>query len=100
MWIVDGMLNVEKFKKLIRISELPHEKKESYQTVSGFIIAYLERIPRAGEEFVWKDYTFKIATVTENRVGRVVVSRTGSRSFMSGFSLKNFTRKKSAQADK
>lgn len=100
MWIVDGMLNVEKFKKLIRISELAHEKKESYQTVSGFIIAYLERIPRAGEEFVWKDYTYKIATVTENRVGRVVVSRTGSRSFMSGFTLKNFTRKKSAQADK
>lgn len=100
MWIVDGMLNIEKFKKLTRLTELPHEKRESYQTVSGCIIAYLERIPREGEEFVWKDYTFKIIKVLENRVGRVVVSRTGSRSFMSGFSLKNFTRKKSAQADK
>ncbi len=100
MWIIDGMLNVEKFKKLTRIPELPHEKKQSYQTLSGCIIEYLERIPREGEEFTWKDYSFKIVQMIENRIGRVVVSKTGSRSFIGNFSLKNFTRKKRAQADK
>lgn len=44
-WLLDGMLPVDELKDLLRIEFLPSEEKANYQTLGGFIIQQLERIP-------------------------------------------------------
>src|SRR5512141_2296491 len=67
---VDGLLNLDDFEDETGV-ELP---EGPYETVSGFLLARLGRLPRAGD---WVDYAERRITVREvegRRVGRVLVT--------------------------
>ena len=44
-WLLDGMLPVDEFKDLFDLGELPGEDQGIYQTLAGFVIMQLGRIP-------------------------------------------------------
>jgi putative hemolysin len=46
-WLVDGRLPVDEFKELFRLPSLPDESRGYYQTLGGFVMSYLGRIPSA-----------------------------------------------------
>lgn len=73
-WLLDGMLPVERLKKLFDIEKLPDEEFSDYQTVGGFIIYYMESIPVAGEWFECGNLRFEVIDMDGRRVDKVLVT--------------------------
>lgn len=72
-WLLDGMLPVDEFFELFDIDELPGEHRGSYQTLGGFVMTHLGRIPAAAEHFEWEGMRFEVMDMDGNRVDKVLV---------------------------
>lgn len=79
-WLLDGMLSVQEFKELLVINELPDEDKGNYQTLGGFAIVQLERIPLPTDVFEWDGWRFEIMDTDGNRVDKVLVQKMRNKS--------------------
>jgi len=71
-WLLDGMLHIDKMKEIFDFEELPAEKQGLYQTVGGFVISRVRRIPRAGEFFEWGNVRFEVVDMDGRRVDKVL----------------------------
>ncbi|MDM7912256.1 MAG: hemolysin family protein [Methanotrichaceae archaeon] len=71
-WLVDGALPVEEFKEAFHIDGLPGE--ELYQTVGGFVMMHLERVPSTGDRFEWGGYRFEVVDMDNHRVDKILVT--------------------------
>jgi putative hemolysin len=74
-WLVDGMQPIEDFKELMEIDHLPEEDTDTYQTLGGFVMMKLGRIPKAGEHFHQDDVRYEVMDMDGNRVDKVLVKR-------------------------
>lgn len=72
-WLLDGMLPVDEFKEIFAIAKLPGEADEDFQTLGGFVMMYMERIPMAGDHFEWGGWRFEVMDMDGNRVDKVLV---------------------------
>lgn len=72
-WLLDGMLPVDEFFELFAIEELTEEHRGSYQTLGGFVITHLGRIPAAADYFDWEGMRFEVMDMDGNRVDKVLV---------------------------
>lgn len=71
-WLLDGMLEVDEFKELFNFNTLPHE--DEYETLSGFVMTSLGRVPQASENFEWNGYRFEVMDMDGRRVDKVLVT--------------------------
>jgi len=71
-WLLDGMLEVDEFKELFDFNSLPHE--DEYETLSGFVMASLGRMPQAADQFEWSGYRFEVMDMDGRRVDKVQVT--------------------------
>src|SRR6185295_14720588 len=46
-WLIDGIKPAEELKELLGMASLPGEGENAYQTLGGFVMARLGRIPKA-----------------------------------------------------
>ncbi|NPA32150.1 MAG: HlyC/CorC family transporter [Aquificae bacterium] len=67
---VGGSVDIEELAGKLGI-ELPEEYE--YDTVSGFVMANLGRIPKKGDEFTFDRYKFIVNEVEKNKVKEVMV---------------------------
>lgn len=72
-WLVDGMLPIDRFKTLFKVRDLPGEQWGNYQTLGGFVITYLGRIPAAADHFYWNGFRFEVMDMDGNRVDKMLV---------------------------
>lgn len=72
-WLVDGALPVDDFKEAIHLERLPEEGNGLYQTVGGFMMTYLEKVPSTGDHFEWGGYRFEVVDMDEHRVDKLLV---------------------------
>lgn len=72
-WLLDGMLPVDEFLELFEMEELQGEARGSYQTLGGFVITHLGRIPSATDNFQWQGMRFEVMDMDGNRVDKVLV---------------------------
>ncbi|MGM3308170.1 hemolysin family protein [Anabaena sp. WFMT] len=72
-WLVDGMLGIEEFLDLFGLEELGTEERGNYQTLGGFVITHLGRIPAAADHFEWDGMRFEVMDMDGNRVDKVLV---------------------------
>ena len=72
-WLVDGMLGIEEFLELFSLDKLGHEERGNYQTLGGFVITHLGRIPAAADHFEWDGLRFEVMDMDGNRVDKVLV---------------------------
>ncbi len=72
-WLLDGMLEVDEFKELFEFTALPHE--DEYETLSGFMMTSLGRVPQASENFEWNGYRFEVMDMDGRRVDKVLVTK-------------------------
>ena len=72
-YLVEGMMKLEDLEQLLKISFGDTE----YETLNGFIISKLDRIPNADEEseVKFEGFCFKIAKVERNVIQSVVVTK-------------------------
>jgi putative hemolysin len=71
-WLLDGMLSVDEFFEIFDMEELL-EHRGNYQTLGGFVITHLGRIPAAADHFEWKGMRFEVMDMDGNRVDKVLV---------------------------
>lgn len=71
-WLLDGMLEVDEFKEIFQLTTLPHEGE--YETLSGFVMASLGRIPQASDNFEWNNLRFEVIDMDGRRVDKVLVT--------------------------
>jgi putative hemolysin len=72
--LVDGLLNIDQFKDFLDIDELPDEDTGNYQTVAGFVIAQMGKIPTIGQRFTWGKYRFEVVDMDWRRIDKVLVT--------------------------
>ena len=72
-WLIDGMMPIDEFKDIFEIKKLPHEDCGLYQTVGGFVMMRLERIPFSGDRIEWDGFRFEILSMDANRVNKLLV---------------------------
>ena len=70
-WLVDGLLDVEDLKTLLATALMPNES--DYQTLGGFVVTQLGRLPRAGDIVVWGGFRFEVVDMDGNRVDKVLI---------------------------
>jgi putative hemolysin len=85
-WLLDGMLANDEFKEIFNLRRLPDE--EEYETLGGFVLLKLGRIPQAADVFEWGGLRFEIMDMDGNRVDKVLVTSTPVRPVTSQSSTK------------
>lgn len=73
-FLLDGMLAIDRFQELLEIKELPEEDEGYYQTVGGFVMSRLGRVPAAGDTFDWQRLRLEVMDMDGRRVDKVLVT--------------------------
>jgi putative hemolysin len=73
-WLLDGMLSIDEFKEIFHLKNLPGEKKDTFQTLGGFIFTQMGRVPSASEQFEWNGLRFEVVDMDGKRIDKVLVS--------------------------
>jgi putative hemolysin len=68
------MLSIDEFKDALGIVRLPEEERAHYETLAGFVLARLGRLPAIGDRFEWDELRFEIVDMDGNRIDRVLVA--------------------------
>jgi len=76
-WLLDGMLPVDDFKEIFNLRSMPHESE--YETLSGFVMMSLGRVPLSTDKFEWNNLTFEVMDMDGHRVDKVLVTTLPSR---------------------
>jgi len=71
-WLLDGMLEVDEFKEIFSLPMLPHESE--YETLSGFVMMSLGRLPQPTDRFEWHGLNFEVVDMDGRRVDKVLVT--------------------------
>ena len=77
-WLLDGLLPVDDFKEIFNVDKLPHESE--YESLSGFVMMSLGRVPQAADHFEWNGLRFEVMDMDGRRVDKVLVTTLPSRS--------------------
>lgn len=75
-WLVDATLPIGEVKELLKLRELPGEGSADFQTLGGFVVTQLGRIPTAGDYFDWNGWRFEVMDMDRQRVDKVLLART------------------------
>jgi len=71
-WLLDGMLDIDEFKELFHLGLLPNE--DDYETLAGFVMTSLGRIPQSADRFEWEGLRFEVVDMDARRVDKVLVT--------------------------
>lgn len=71
-WLLDGKLEIDEFKEIFNLPNLPHENE--YETLSGFVMVSLGRVPQVTDHFEWNSFNFEIIDMDGRRVDKVLVT--------------------------
>jgi putative hemolysin len=66
---------VDELADLLELGPLPGEERGHYQTLGGFVMAEMGRIPRAGEHFDWGGFRFEVMDMDGHRVDKVLATQ-------------------------
>ncbi len=73
-YLLDGMVSVAQLKELMETESLPREDVGGFDTLGGFVMTYLGRVPATGDRFDFDRYQFEIMDMDRTRVDRVLLT--------------------------
>ncbi|HWP19804.1 MAG TPA: hemolysin family protein [Burkholderiaceae bacterium] len=71
-WLIDGITSIFDVARAIGLDELPHEGQ--YDTLAGFMMVMLRRIPRRTDTVTWGGFRFEVMDVDHYRIDQVMVT--------------------------
>ena len=72
-FLVDAQIPFYDFLSRFDKEQWMHEGEHEFDTLAGFILHELERIPHAGDKFDWKGFKFEIIDMDGHRIDKVLV---------------------------
>jgi CBS domain containing-hemolysin-like protein len=72
-WLIDGITPVQDVQRALQLDSLPHA--EEYETLAGFLMVMLRRVPKRTDKVSWEGYQFEVMDVDSYRVDQVMVTR-------------------------
>jgi CBS domain containing-hemolysin-like protein len=72
-WLIDGMTPIEDVLHALNLDDLPHAQE--YETLAGFLMVMLRRVPRRTDSVTYSGYKFEVLDVDSYRIDQVMVSR-------------------------
>lgn len=74
-WLIEASLPFFEFIKFFHI-EYPDKFEDiNFNTLGGFVLFHLQKIPKTGEKFTWLNYEFEIVDMDNNRVDKILLKK-------------------------
>ncbi len=86
-WLFSGMVPVDEFLLAVGLKDLPDFDRGGYETLGGFVMAHLGRIPVSGDSFELNDVKFEIMDMDGMRVDKILVTPPDGETGEPGFSI-------------
>lgn len=74
-WLLDGALPVRDFKEVLELDTLPGETSSDYDTLGGFILSQMGRLPTPADAFEYGGWRFEVLDMDRRRIDKVLVRR-------------------------
>jgi CBS domain containing-hemolysin-like protein len=74
-FLADGVTPVADLQRVLDLTDWPMPGQ--YDTLAGFLMVSLRRIPRRTDHVHWQGWRFEVMDVDNNRVDQVMISRVG-----------------------
>jgi putative hemolysin len=75
-FLIDAQIPFYDFLVNFDKTEWMHEGEHEFDTLAGFILHQLERIPQTGEKLTWRSFTFEIVDMDALRIDKILVTFT------------------------
>jgi putative hemolysin len=72
-YLVDGQIPFYDFLARFDKEDWMAEFEQEFDTMAGFILHHQEHIPKIGEKFEWRGFTFEIIDMDAHRIDKVLV---------------------------
>lgn len=72
-FLIDGQIPFYDFLTYFEKAEWMNEGEHDFDTLAGFILHELERIPKTGDKLEWKGFSFEIMDMDAHRIDKVLV---------------------------
>ncbi|WP_374663451.1 hemolysin family protein [Acinetobacter sp.] len=72
-WLIDGSTPIEDIKHALEIDEMPDV--ENYETLAGFMMYKLRKIPRPADTVIFGNYKFEVVDVDHFKIDQLLVTR-------------------------
>ncbi len=72
-YLVDAQLAFYDFLSRFEKTEWVNEEEHEFDTVAGFVLHELERIPKTGDSFEWRGFNFEIVDMDGQRIDKLLV---------------------------
>ena len=76
-WYIDGLLPTAEFKTHFHVSQLSQKEEKDFNTIGGFIMNQLDRVPITGDKIMIDGYTLEVADMDGNRVDKILLEKKG-----------------------
>jgi putative hemolysin len=72
-YLIDAQIPFYNFLSYFDHTDYLDEDEQQFDTLAGFILNELERIPQAGDQFEWHGFKFEIMDMDNNRIDKILV---------------------------
>ena len=72
-WLIDGMTPIEDVIRALGMINLPHS--QNYETISGFMIYMLRKIPKKTDSIEYANYRFEILATENLKINQLLVTK-------------------------
>jgi putative hemolysin len=72
---IDGRVSMDDLRDLFELSDTEEEDEDEYDTVGGFIVHRVGRIPLPGAVVPFRNVTLTVETAEPRRIGKVIATR-------------------------
>jgi putative hemolysin len=73
--LVEASLPVDEVRRLLDVSVLPDEETYRYETLAGFVISLLGRMPAVGDVVEWEHWRFEVVDMDGLRIDKVLMMK-------------------------
>ena len=73
-YLIDGQIPFYDFLTNFHKTSWMNEGDQAFDTLAGFILNELERIPKPGDQLEWRGFTFEIIDMDAQRIDKVLVT--------------------------
>lgn len=72
-WLVDGATPIDDVERVFDFGNLPED--ETYETVAGFMMYMLRKIPKLTDRVEYDGYRFEVIDMEQNRVDKILITK-------------------------